>query len=207
MLETGSELIERAVRGDADALRELLIKHGPRTRSIIGSTMGAKWRAQLDEDDVMQVAYLEAFVHIGEFLGRDEAAFGRWLTRIAENALRDAVRALQRDKRPDPDRRVERPAATDSLTTLLNTLQHSTKTPSSHAAREEARQALAAVLERLPEDYATVVDLCDLKGMTVRDAAAKMGRSVGAVHMLRARAYAQLRSLMGNASQYLSRDA
>lgn len=207
MANTRIERIERAVRGDAEALRELLLQHGPSTRAIIRGTIGTKWRALLDDDDVMQVTYLEAFVHISEFLGSDERAFGHWLTRIAENALRDGVRALERAKRPDPSRRVERPVGPDSLTTLLETIQHSTMTPSGQVARGEALEGLAAAVRRLPEDYEKVVRFCDLEGMTARNAADRMERSVGAVHMLRARAHAQLRSLMGNTSQYLSDDS
>ena len=49
--------------------------------------------------DVMQVTYLEAFLHIDQLTARDTSAFLAWLTRIAENAIRDAVRGLTRTDR------------------------------------------------------------------------------------------------------------
>ncbi len=71
----------------------------------------------------MQVAYLEAFLHIDQLTARDSASFLTWLTRIAENALRDAVRGLSRQKRPDPARRVVPASGADSYVGLLDRIE------------------------------------------------------------------------------------
>lgn len=210
MFQTSAEppLLDRAVAGDAAALRELLVTHGPRARAVIAARIDRRWRAVLDEDDVMQVAYMEAFLHIHQLTARDERSFVAWLTRIAENALRDAVRGLTRDKRPDPARRISYTAAgagdSRSHVALLELLGVTTSTPSRVAAVNEAAMSIEAALERLPRDYATVVRLYDLEGLSPAEVAARMNRSVGAVHMLRGRAHDRLREEMGGVSRFFS---
>ena len=123
-------LLQEAVEGDTAALRVLLEHFGGEVRKRISGRIDKRWRASLDEDDVMQVTYLEAFLHIDQLTARDSTSFLAWLTRIAENALRDAVRGLTRQKRPDPARRVLDAPGPDSYVGLLECLGVTTTTPS-----------------------------------------------------------------------------
>ena len=67
---------------------------------------------------------------------------------------------------------------------------------------------LGSPLERaigcLPPVYQTVVRMRDLEGRPVREAAAEVGRSEGAIHMIRSRAHRLLAQHLGPASQFLS---
>lgn len=53
----------------------------------------------LSIEDVMQVTYIEVFLHIHEFQPRGDGAFHAWLRRIAENNLRDARNTIDADER------------------------------------------------------------------------------------------------------------
>src|SRR6185503_11950428 len=106
MADADDELIKLARHGDRRALGSLLERHGPLVRAALQGKIAPQWRATLSEDDVMQVAYLEAVLHIDRFEPGNGAAFQAWLRRIAENNLRDAVRGLEADKRPNPAKRV-----------------------------------------------------------------------------------------------------
>ena len=200
-------LLQRAVEGDTAALRVLLEHFGGEVRRRISGRIDKRWRASLDEDDVMQVTYLEAFLHIDQLTARDSASFLTWLTRIAENAVRDAIRGLSRQKRPDPARRLVAAQGADSYVGLLECLGVTTTTPSREAARHDAAAILETAVSRLPEDYKTAVRLYDLEGRPVAEVAADMRRSVGAVHMLRARAHDRLRQDLGTSSQFFSGSA
>ena len=204
MTRSDTELLERAVAGDAAALRPLLECYGSQVRQAIRGKIGRRWQALLDEDDVMQVTYLEAFLHIEQLVARDPASFTVWLTRIAENVLRDTIKELERQKRAPPVRATYAPGSDGSYIALLATLGHTSSTPSRHAARDETAGILKAVLRKLPPDYQTAVQKVDLEGQTLAAAAESMGRSVGAVHMLRLRAHQRLRELMGSESRYFS---
>jgi len=207
MLDSEAALLQRAVEGDSVALRALLEAFGGKVRQRLAGRIDKRYRALLDEDDVMQVAYLEAFLHIDQLTARDTPAFVAWLTRIAENALRDALRGLSRQKRPDPGRRVLSPAGVDSYIGLLECLGVTTTTPSRQVARQDVTSILEAAIQRLPADYQKAVRLYDLEGRPVAEVAQLMDRSPGAVHMLRARAHDRLRLELGGSSQLFTNSA
>ena len=199
------QLASRAVAGDSDALIALLKECGPEVRSSLA--IGQPWQAVVAADDVMQVTYMEAFLQIRHFTPRGPGSFLAWLRRIAENNLRDAVRELERDKRPDPRKRVDPPGGDDSATALYQLLGGTTSTPSRAAARREAIEALENAIGQLPPDYAKVVRLYDLDGCSGSEVASAMGRSVGAVKMLAARAHDRLQAILGTGSQFFGNGA
>ena len=150
---------------------------------------------------------MEAFLHLDQLKTREPAAFKAWLARIAENVLRDACKALERKKRPNPSRRVGNYTRDDSCALLLEQLIGVSSTPSRAAARLENGRLVLRAIEKLPPDYGIAVEMMDLEGHSADEVAEKIGRSVGAVYMLRARAHARLRMLLGSESQFFSRSA
>jgi RNA polymerase sigma-70 factor (ECF subfamily) len=198
-------LIQRASEGDQDALAALLGEVTPELRARVDSRIGKAYRGALDADDILQVTFVEAFMRINTFENRGGEAFMGWLSRIAENNLRDAIRALDAAKRPSPTKRVHAKRTNDeSYATLVGVLGGTFTTPSRVAAAGEAHTAIDRAIAQLPPDYAQVIRDLDLAGKSVEEVASAMGRSKGAVHMLRARAHEALRDQMGNASQFFS---
>ncbi len=197
----------RAVEGDRTALRTLLEDFGPQVWAHINGGIGPQWRSAIDADDVMQVTYLEAFLRIDRCEARDAATFVGWLRRIADNNLRDAIKELGRKKRPHPANRVHADGTDDSAVTLVEMLGAGASTPSRHVARKEAADAVNALLKRLPPDYAKVIQLYDLQGQDIAEVAGSMGRSPGAVHMLRARAHDRLRTMIGAETDFFTQTA
>lgn len=161
----------------------------------------------IDADDVMQVTYMEAFLQIERLSAKDPESFRAWLRRIAQNNLRDAIRELERLKRPHPDRRMHRPAGNDSYVTLIEVLGSSGVTPSRAVAAAEAAAVIQAALTQLPPDYARVITLYDLESLEIADVAEQLGRSPGAVHMLRVRAHDRLRACLLQESDFFTKTA
>ena len=202
-VENLDTLIANAVSGDIDAMTRLLNHHGPGVERSL--SIGREWRSVLEPADVMQVTYLEAFIQITRYDPARSEPFRSWLQRIAENNLRDAVRGLQRQKRPQPSQRVYPMAAGhDTESSLLDLLGISSTTPSRHADRRERSSRLEAALSALPDDYGRAVRLYDLQALPIEAVAKQMGRSPGAVHMLRARAHERLKDLLGPESGWFS---
>lgn len=201
------DLLKRAKSGDVEALRDLLKQHGRRARLAIQNKIGPQWQSVLSEDDVMQVAYIEAFLHIDQLDADTDAGFGKWLGRIAENALHDAVKGLSRKKRPPPARQAAGPTGDESYVILLEELVRTNSTPSRGAAKFEAKKILETSLATLPADYRNVVQYYDLDGGSIADVAKRMGRSEGAIYMLRARAHDRLRAVLGSSSRFFSEKA
>ena len=197
-------LLHDAVEGDSTALSALLEHFGPRVASHLNGRMASKWRGSIQVEDVMQVTFLEAFLQIEHLEARDSKTFLAWLRRIAENNLADATRGLQAEKRPQPNKRASGLDGSGGFSDLLELLAGAGTTPSRRLARKEAAQLVQAEVERLPRDYRRVLELYDLQGRSGPEVAKEIGRSRGAVHMLRARALDRLREELGPESLFFT---
>ena len=194
------EWVASAVAGNKGALGDLLETFGPEVEA--GLVISPIWRGSLDVADVMQVTYLEAFVQIRTFDPQRPDSFPGWLRRMAENNLRDAIRALEAKKHPSPRLQLDAYAGDASLA-LFDVLTAGVGTPSRAARGNEAGDRLRRALQCLPADYARTVQLYDLEGRSIEEVTAALGRSPGAVYMLRMRAHERLRELLGAPSQIL----
>jgi RNA polymerase sigma-70 factor (ECF subfamily) len=200
--ESDERLVTRAVNGDADALDALLARYGPQVRSEL--KIERRWQTLLEADDIMQVSYLEAFLQIRSFTPGGAESFLAWLRRIARNNLLDSIRELERSKRPPPARRIDAQRDDSSYLNLFELCGGTATTPSRDAARRELKDVIETALRKLPPDYERVVRLFNLQGRPAAEVAQEMGRSVGAVHLLRMRAHERLREALGSSSRYFS---
>ena len=205
MADTHESYLEQAIAGDSLALAALLKEFGPQVRRRIAGRIAPQLRSSFDEDDVMQVTYLEAFLRIDQFTPTGPNSFLAWLRRIAENNLRDAVKELNRGKRPPPQKRISAPRNDDSYVNLIGKLGASITSPSRHAAGQEAKQIIDSSLTHMPKDYQDVIRLYDLDNLSAPEVANEMERSVGAVYMLRARALDSLQGLLPSESKFFTR--
>lgn len=200
-------LLKKAKGGDQGALMDLLEQAGPIVRARLAAKISGPWRAAIDEDDVMQVTYIEACMRLDHFTSGQSREFVAWLNRLAENNLIDAIRAMECAKRPNPTKKLSVAPGVDSMTTLVELLGVTYTTPSTQAARGEAAGILEDAIKGLPPDYETVIRMYDLQGKNVQEVAAELKRSEGAVFMLRARAHDRLRELLGSGSKFFSRSS
>lgn len=198
-------LLAKAESGDVDALVRLLEEVGPAVRAIIEPKISRKHRSVLSCDDVMQVTYMECLSRFDAFGGGGARGFLAWLIRIAENNLIDAVRGLEAAKRPNASRRVGAGGRDDSTIAMVEALGVTVSTPSLAAARGEVVSSIQGAVERLPESYARVISLYDLEGRPIEEVVQELGRSKGAVYMLRARAHEHLREILGSESKFFTK--
>lgn len=207
MNESEAELVDRARCGDAQALTMLLERAGLELGAEIERQIGDRYRNQFDAADILQVTFLEVFLHADTIAPGASGSFRSWLRRIAENNLRDALRALERDKRPSPSRRIEVHDRDRSYLALLEQVAAASNTPSRDCALNELREGVDAALRELPRDYEQVLRLYELEGLSGEEVAERMGRSCGAVRMLLARAREQLVHVLGSDSRFFSSSA
>jgi len=196
------ELVGRAVAGDESALVQLLEDASLALHAEMQHSIGSAYRSAVDADDIVQVTCLEAFLRIRSFVPQGPGSFSAWLRRIAENNVRDAIKELQRDKRPPPGRRAEAPVGDESYVALVKQLAGTTTTPSRACARDELRQGVDAALRQLPPDYEQALRLYELEGLSGQEVAERMGRRHGAVRMLLARARERLAEILSTSPQF-----
>lgn len=198
-------MLEKALAGDRAAVIALMEALAPKVRARLASKLTGAYQSVVDVDDLMQVTFLEAYLRLKRFTKGDSTAFLAWMTRLAENNLIDAVRALDAAKRPGPKNRVEvGRGREDSMAALVDLLGITNTTPSVVAMRGEAGNLLEQAIVALPADYAKVVRLYDIAGKSAADVARELGRSEGAVFMLRARAHERLKELLGPSARFFS---
>ena len=196
--EGGGDLLAKAIAGDGAALEELLAQHGPEVRRRLHGAIGERWQSMLSLDDVMQEAYTDAFLNIGKFVAHGDDAFIAWLTTLARRNLIDAIRILETEKRGGRRRQIEPAGSDESCVALCERLCTTSSTPSRRAASAETCAALHRAMADLPPSYRTVVQMLDLDAQPVEAVASELGRSVGAVYMLRARAHRCLADLLSS---------
>jgi len=207
MSASHDELLAKAVAGDYDAAGELFDRHGPAIRERLTPQIPQRYISILTADDVMQETYIDALLDIRNFVPRGDGSFQAWLLTVAKNNLRNAIEALDAEKRGGGRRRVQPTCPDESLIALYEMLGATESTPSRKAAGREACTAIQKAIERLPDDYQKVIRLYDLEGRPVDEVGKALGRREGAVFMLRARAHRALQKLMGSESQFFSSTA
>lgn len=203
--ESNATLFDRAISGDEAALVALLEEAGPSLLAEMERQIGAKHRALVDAEDLFQITCMEAFLRIRGFVPSGPGSFMAWLRRIARNNLLDAIKELERDKRPPPVRRIVATGSDESYRNLVERLAVTTSTPSRAYAREELQAGVEQALRQLPQDYETALRLYELEGLSAIDIAQRMGKSHGAVRMLLARARQRLAEILLATPQFQSR--
>lgn len=204
MTDSHEQLLERAIAGDDETLTTLLESVGTRLHAELEARIGPRYRGLVGADDILQVTCMEAFLRIRSFTPKGPDAFLNWLRRIADNNLRDAIRELEREKRPSPGKRVELTRGDASYTALIEQIAAVTKTASKVCALEELRHGVDTAMRKLPTEYETALRLFELEGMPGEEVARRMGRSHGAVRMLLARARERLAEVLGSDSRFFS---
>src|SRR5581483_6878914 len=129
--------------------------------------------------------------------GESEPELVHWLRQILAMRVAMLVRHYFGTQRRNADLERELADELDESSRLLaRDFVASGTSPSQGAERREQAVILADALARLPADYATVIRLRHLDGMTFPEVARQMGRSVDAVEKLWARALVQLRRIL-----------
>lgn len=198
-------ILLRAAQGDPEATTRLAEDVAPILRAALQREMPQRWQALLTVDDVIQQAWADAVIGLRRFEPRGPGAFAAWMLTLARNNLRNAIRMLEADKRGGARRGVPAVDRDTSYLGLLEAVAGDGGTPSREVALDEVRQALDRAIEGLPETYRTVVRGYDLDGRSAQEIAEELGRTSGAVHMLRSRALHALAELLGSPSGLLTR--
>ena len=197
-------MIRAAKSGDRQALGELLRAADPELRDALKDAIPARLAPIMDLPDLLQVTYLEAALAMRDFDDRGDDLFSVWLLRIARNNLHDAMRESKRKKRTPSNGKAVLSLNNSAHVHLLEKLCRSSASPSRIYSRTEVHSDLRRAIDKLPPDYRAVIELCDLQEQSASQASEKMHRSVGAVHMLRARALEHLTTLINSDSDQRS---
>lgn len=186
-------LVALAKGGDQNALNQLCAVYGERVRRIIRLRLSKKLRSKLDSVDVVQDALILALNGLDHFTYSSEGDFLRWLSKIAENRLRDMFDRFSVDKR---DVRREISFKKEDRNTEGGSIGAPEPvrdtTPSVVVGRKEELDRLEKALDELKPEYREIIVLKKIEGLSHAEIAEHLGKNEGAVRMLLARAMAAL---------------
>ena len=165
-------LVERAQRGDREALEELYLLHFDRIYSYLHLSLGNRH----DAEDLTTQTFLKMLEAIGRFRWQS-VPFSAWLFRIAHNLAMDHFRARRRvqteDEVPEPPGQEESSAEEQAMDSL-------------------GQAGMLALIERLSAEQRQVLTLKFLFGFANAEVAGILGKTEGAVKSLQHRALASL---------------
>ena len=201
------ELIDRAVAGDEVATTVLLSAIYPQLQQHLQRRIPRDIQAFIDVDDLLQETQIQVFLNVTTFRCTGPNSFYRWVATVGLYRLRNIIKAQRALKRGGGRTMGGGPGSTLSGSTHfpMEWLHGPDNTPSHHASRVEAQDALSASLAGLPEHYREAVRLVYLEGRSVQETARLMGRTERAIHNLCHKAKEQLHLAMGSTSRFFSR--
>lgn len=173
------EIVDRVRRGEAPLFEALMRRYNQRLYRSARCIL----RDDAEAEDVMQHAYVQAYLHMDQFAGR--ASFSTWLTKIA------VYEALARVRRRGRERRSETRAGSDEDT--MSTLRSPTPDPETQMLQAEARALLESAIDTLPVPYRSVFVLREVEGLGTAETAECLDLSHEAVKTRLHRARALLR--------------
>lgn len=186
-----AELLRRVREGDGEAFQALFDRHLADVEARVRRMLPAAVRRKVSVADVVQEARITAFARCREFRPGSPGALRGWLLRIAELKAREAFRRHAGTAKRATGREVTRGDRPET-----GEFPADGSSPSGHAMTEETREAVRRALDALPEDYRAVLRFTRFEGLTLAEAAKRMGRSHEAVKKLHGRAMERLARLL-----------
>ena len=186
-------LVVLAKDGDKSALSQLYMVYAERVRRILRLRMSKELRPKLDSMDLVQDALLSALGGIGDFTYKNEGDFLRWLSRIAQNALRDnldKLHAAKRDIRKEVRLDNYRPTTGVGFVGTPGAIEATT--PSVIMSKKEDLDKLEKAIDELKPEYREVIVLTKIEGLSYREIGNRLCKSPDAVRMLVPSAMAEL---------------
>ncbi len=147
-----AEAVARVRAGDTAAYEVIMRRYNQRLFRVARAIL----RSDADAEDVLQNAYVQAYLHLDQFEGT--AQFSTWLTRIT---IREAF-AVRRNREARNARLEEQPMIRQ---------QRSSDNPEHDAIRSEMRAVIEEAVEQLPETYRIVFVLRDVQELSTAETA------------------------------------
>lgn len=193
------QLLTLAKDGDVSALNRLCKAYAERVRWMIRLRMNNELRSKLESMDVVQDVLINALQGLGDFTYENEGDFIRWLSKIAENSLRDNLDKLHAGKR---DIRKEVRLADSGSTTSRGFHEIPSPvdntTPSMIMSKGEDLIKLEKAIDMLKPEYREVIVLTKIEGLSYSQIGDRLDKSDDAVRMLLSRAMAALTTTFRN---------
>ena len=156
---TDAEVVDRVRRGETALFEILMRRHNQRVYRVARAVV----KDEAEAEDVMQQAYINAFVHLQQF--EDRSQFSTWLTRIT------VYEALSRRRKMRPQQPLGELDGGDNARNDMERVTSSQADPERQAYAGELGRVLEAAVDALPETYRAVFMLREIEGLSTTETA------------------------------------
>ncbi|MDA1028636.1 MAG: sigma-70 family RNA polymerase sigma factor [Bacteroidetes bacterium] len=190
--------LDALLAGDEKAFERLVTQESPRLFRIVFRILGDEEESQ----NIIQETFLQAFQRIKTF--RRESKFTTWLYAIGINLARGSLRKSKRmTSLSDSDFDRLQPSFSKGM--FVETV--ASWDPLRIAEQTNRHEILHRAIDRLPEDYKTIVILRDIEEHSTEEVAKMLEISGGAVRVRLHRARVALREMLNPHFQYQRQSA
>lgn len=186
-----AELVRLARQGEPRAFEELMTRHRLRSIRTAITVLGDEQEAE----DEVQNTWWKVYIHIDQY--KEESLFTTWLTRITVN------QCLMRIRRNRVFRCYSLDAQPPCEQHPAFELPDPTPHPEAAFLCQERHAKLRTELSRIPRSMREIVTLCDMQGLSMKEAAGRLGLSVPAAKSRLRRARTELRQRLFSLDQVL----
>ncbi len=158
---TDEKVVARVCGGEAALFEILMRRHNQRVYRVARAILGS----DTDAEEVMQEAYVRAYMHLDQFEHR--AKFSTWLTRIAVNEALARVRKAGRLESLDSE--------VDSETDMRPEPMSNTRSPEEQLFGKQMQVLLEAAVDALPQAYRSVFVMREIEEMSTAETAEALG--------------------------------
>jgi len=180
MIDGEEQLIRSAVGGDSSAFGSLYDRYQPAIYRFIVVKVGSREEAE----DITHHVFLSAWANVGSYKHRGHP-FSSWLYQIARNMVIDHYRAKHDDislDKLDPD------------SSIIPSVEHV------DVAMKMRLEKVSAAIAELKPDYQDVIILRFVEDLPLKEVAAILKKSEGAIKLAQHRAIKELKKKLGDES-------
>jgi RNA polymerase sigma-70 factor (ECF subfamily) len=195
-------LIRDGKRGDAKALNALFARYQERLLRIVHLRLNheLRERLRLQSMDILQDVFMHAFKKLPDFEPTSEGSFLHWLSRIAENAIRDHLDYAAAGKR---DTLAERSLDQSLLVSqenlhLRDIIPDGGISPTQHMLKGSIKATVEDLLLELDETERELIIQRKIEGLTFGEMAVLVGKTEDAVRKHFNRSFQKLVNLAEN---------
>lgn len=193
-------LLRQASQGNQQVLDELLASYRERLKRMIRLRMDGRLRDRIDASDIIQEAYLDAFVRLEEYLRKPKASFFLWLRFLVGQKLIDLHRhhfgVKARDVRQEEFRLHHGVLPQPTSEVLAAQLLGHYTTPTQAAVRAEMKIRLQEALNNMDALDREIIALRHFEQLSNSEAAEELGLQKPAASKRYVRALRRLKKLL-----------
>lgn len=180
------KLIDLYVRGNDNAIKEIIDKYTPQIYNFVRRFIGVN-----EANDVTQEVFIKVWKNLGKF-NKSKSSFKTWIFTISRNTVIDFTRKRKKILFSSLD---------DEENNFSEKIQDEIILPDEALQKLQDVDLLNSLLEKLPEQYKTVLVLYYQEEMTFSEISKVLNKPLNTVKSHHLRAIKQLRDLIAPKEQ------